>query len=313
MSDEILLSVYNLNEDNSSDDNINDDNLNDDNKNNNKNSNLKNKILNSLNKFFFIYSNYIHIFAYIYLFLPCLLTNIFIIEKIKEYYLKRFLYIIFNVIFLLTFFSFLKIINTSPGIQKKENNITYEEFLKYNPFIKIKNKKIYLKYCKSCKIIRRVRTFHCKYCKKCILKHDHHCFILGICIGKNNYFYFVIYIIFLTIYCIEISLINILFIKDYGLKFNKLFSDEIKYIEILNLILLFLSLFFFINLIFFFFQHIYYISKNITTRESIKYKDILDENDKGCKTNFEYFFNNNNEEEIDKKYNNIINKIILSK
>ena len=298
MSNEILLSV----------DNINNDNLN-----HNKNSNLKNTIINSYNNFFLIYSPYIHIFAYIYLFLPCLLTNIFIIQKIKEYYLKIFLYFSFNVIFLFTFFSFLKILKTSPGIQKKENNISNEEFLKYNPFIEIKNKKIFLKYCKSCKIIRRPRTFHCKYCKKCILKHDHHCFILGICIGKKNYFYFIIYIIVSTIYCIKISIINILFIKDYGLNFNELFTDKIKLIEILNLILLVLSLFIFINLIFFIFQHIYLISKNITTRESIKYKDIKDENDKGCKTNFKIFFNNNIEEEIDKKYNIIINKIILSK
>ena len=64
MSNEILLSV---------------DNANDDNLNNNKNSNLKNTIINSYNNFFLIYSPYIHIFAYIYLFLPCLLTSNFFI------------------------------------------------------------------------------------------------------------------------------------------------------------------------------------------------------------------------------------------
>ncbi|XP_038075929.1 palmitoyltransferase ZDHHC22-like [Patiria miniata] len=35
------------------------------------------------------------------------------------------------------------------------------------------------------------RAHYCKVCDQCIRKHDHHCFILGKCVGYNNQKYFI--------------------------------------------------------------------------------------------------------------------------
>ena len=55
-------------------------------------------------------------------------------------------------------------------------------------------------------IIFSKRSYHCHYCNKCILAMDHHCFSLNKCIGKNNYLYF---LRFLIKYYQNINLINL--------------------------------------------------------------------------------------------------------
>ena len=49
--------------------------------------------------------------------------------------------------------------------------------------------------CRKCNVFRPRRTHHCQYCNKCILDMDHHCFTLNKCIGKNNYIFFIKYLI----------------------------------------------------------------------------------------------------------------------
>ena len=47
-------------------------------------------------------------------------------------------------------------------------------------------------YCSLCELYVPPRARHCRSCRKCILKRDHHCFLLGICIGHKNQRYFVV-------------------------------------------------------------------------------------------------------------------------
>ena len=63
-----------------------------------------------------------------------------------------------------------------------------------------------LKYCRTCGILRPLRTSHCSICGFCVQRFDHHCPWLGTCIGKNNYTYFVFLLLNLTIF-IVISLL----------------------------------------------------------------------------------------------------------
>lgn len=44
-----------------------------------------------------------------------------------------------------------------------------------------------IKFCKTCRIYRPPRTTHCRVCDRCVSQFDHHCTLLGTCIGRNNY------------------------------------------------------------------------------------------------------------------------------
>lgn len=93
----------------------------------------------------------------------------------------------------------------------------------------IRNQKIQLKYCITCKMFRPPRSSHCSLCDNCVERFDHHCrklslftneidismtnngFLIslspkiawiGNCIGKRNYRYFYMFILSLSILCI---------------------------------------------------------------------------------------------------------------
>ena len=51
-------------------------------------------------------------------------------------------------------------------------------------------------FCGECKSYPPLRSGHCKQCKRCILRRDHHCPWMGTCIGLENHFNFIIYLIF---------------------------------------------------------------------------------------------------------------------
>ena len=55
------------------------------------------------------------------------------------------------------------------------------------------------KYCTSCMIIRPPRAVHCNDCNTCVMMMDHHCPWVGICVGRNNYHKFKMFINFLVL------------------------------------------------------------------------------------------------------------------
>jgi hypothetical protein len=62
-------------------------------------------------------------------------------------------------------------------------------------FYNLRGRIFKIKFCKTCMIIRPVGTTHCKICDICVERFDHHCPWVGNCIGRNNYKFFLIFIL----------------------------------------------------------------------------------------------------------------------
>ena len=99
---------------------------------------------------------------------------------------------------------------SDPGvIPKSTNNKNYEKdfknvfFENKNMYYFIRGRKFKIRYCQTCNIFRGPAVSHCKKCDNCVENFDHHCPWLGNCIGKNNYFYFFIFLIFCNAFIIS--------------------------------------------------------------------------------------------------------------
>eukprot|EP00300_Choanocystis_sp_HF-7_P010685 c17087_g1_i3.p1 GENE.c17087_g1_i3~~c17087_g1_i3.p1 ORF type:complete len:203 (+),score=34.50 c17087_g1_i3:322-930(+) len=76
---------------------------------------------------------------------------------------------------------------------------------------------IKLRWCYTCKIWKPPRSSHCPYCDNCVLAFDHHCPVLGTCIGARNIKYFLLLLVFgyaLLLYVIIVT--SIVFATQTG-------------------------------------------------------------------------------------------------
>ena len=63
-------------------------------------------------------------------------------------------------------------------------------------------------YCFVCFIRKEHDIRHCVICNKCVKGYNHHCFWVNNCIGERNYFVFVCFICFMTLYVIFILILS---------------------------------------------------------------------------------------------------------
>ncbi len=71
--------------------------------------------------------------------------------------------------------------------------------------MKAMNNKKY-KFCDKCDLIKPERAHHCTICNKCILKMDHHCPWVNNCVGHLNQRYFLLFIFYLLVALILLTL-----------------------------------------------------------------------------------------------------------
>ncbi len=95
-----------------------------------------------------------------------------------------------------------------------------------------------IKFCQACRIYRPPRTTHCRYCNRCVARFDHHCSLLGTCVGKNNYrsFYWFLFsgslMVLWTTFCSARSLVRY-FQTDTGTSFDMFGLISILLIELI--------------------------------------------------------------------------------
>ena len=53
--------------------------------------------------------------------------------------------------------------------------------------------------CAVCRHNKPSRTHHCRKCNRCVDKMDHHCPYVGTCIGRRNYKYYVLFLLYTTV------------------------------------------------------------------------------------------------------------------
>ena len=58
-------------------------------------------------------------------------------------------------------------------------------------------------YCPKCYIEKKKNITHCFICDECVLEMSHHCFWINKCIGKNNIFFYLLFIFFSFIFALE--------------------------------------------------------------------------------------------------------------
>jgi palmitoyltransferase ZDHHC9/14/18 len=127
---------------------------------------------------------------------------------------------------------------SDPGVLPKYNNKKIVEgdfnstcFEKKKKYYFIRGRKFKVKLCSTCHIFRGPGVSHCKKCDNCVENFDHHCPWVGNCIGKNNYFYFFIFLILLNIFVLS-NLFTSIGIVIYRGQKSKKKNIKDKFIEV---------------------------------------------------------------------------------
>ncbi|EPZ33521.1 Zinc finger, DHHC-type, palmitoyltransferase domain-containing protein, partial [Rozella allomycis CSF55] len=122
------------------------------------------------------------------------------------------------------------------------------------------------RYCRKCDAPKPDRCHHCSVCKKCVLKMDHHCPWVNNCVGFKNYKFFILFLWYLSLYCLSILIVLAPAIADVSRDLSKNWdTDNLQWMFcILGSGLFGLTVF--ILLIY----HLQLILKNKTTIESME-------------------------------------------
>ena len=139
------------------------------------------------------------------------------------------------------------------------------------------------KYCGTCSIMRPLRSSHCFDCNNCVEKCDHHCPWIGNCVGKRNYLFFFLFVLFLTFSILFMEAFCIAHIWKYlhdsieenNLKRNKNKRKNIVAYSLCDVLMSLYLIFYGVVCLAFslglLFYHISLVINNATTKEMLKF------------------------------------------
>ena len=164
-----------------------------------------------------------------------------------------------------------------------------------------------VRYCTECKMFRLPRSYHCKKCKRCVLERDHHCKFLGNCIGKNNFKYFYLYILYtvlsliisfcLHLYSIILIISTLIHYGEYNIRLS--LYQTIKFCGIggFDVVIIMITILLLISMCNLLYVYTKLMLQNMTALEEIEYdrSDYLYEesqipnHDEGVVNNIKHF------------------------
>ncbi|EPY35873.1 S-acyltransferase [Angomonas deanei] len=91
------------------------------------------------------------------------------------------------------------------------------------------------KWCSSCEMYRPPRAAHCYLCGLCCYDHDHHCTVIGVCVGRRKVEMFSMFVTTAASACLVPALCIIYSLFKYSDKFttNKLIASVILFLPLL--------------------------------------------------------------------------------
>lgn len=149
----------------------------------------------------------------------------------------------------------------------------------------------YPRFCDKCYQVKPDRSHHCRVCGQCVLKMDHHCPWVNNCVSFTNYKFFMLFLGYALLYCIYVALSTLKY-------FIRFWEGTFQSGKFHILFLCFVAAMFSVSLVALFGYHLYLVSQNRTTLETIRSPIFSYGPDKygfylGCKRNFKEIFGTN--------------------
>ncbi|KAI9918846.1 hypothetical protein PsorP6_011275 [Peronosclerospora sorghi] len=144
------------------------------------------------------------------------------------------------------------------------------------------------KFCRTCLVMKPLRSKHCAQCGICIARHDHHCIWINRCVGYGNHRLF---FVFLVVHAVVVGIyaaLAVLVLSDVTKKLHQervgTTSDRLSAMDVwievpslvshhlLVLIVLLWSVVVFLALAIMTSQHVNNIEKNLTINEKVNWR-----------------------------------------